>query len=136
MPKKHTVKEKELRRLRKLCERVAGPQWILTGETYDPTHSVLQGHCAPVSVLVRRIYGGEIVGQTLAVGLTGYVETHFWNRLPNGKEIDLTSDQFGGDGLYPRPEYRGQGHTRILIRPEWQAVYERFCAEIEKEGRA
>jgi hypothetical protein len=39
--------------------------------------------------------GGDIV--------TGRVKgvQHYWNRLPDGKEVDLTSCQFGGDGYTP-----------------------------------
>lgn len=57
--------------------------------------SPLDGHCAAMAHLVQGVYGGEIV--------TGRIEgaPHYWNRLPDGTEVDLTSCQFGGDGYTP-----------------------------------
>jgi len=61
----------------------------------DPHASPLEGYCASVSVIVRGILGGDLV--------TGKIDNcrHYWNRLPSGEEVDLTSCQFGGDGLNP-----------------------------------
>lgn len=44
------------------------------------------GHCALSAVAVQRIYGGEIIKDTS--------KHHYFNRLPDGKEFDLTSGQF------------------------------------------
>ena len=67
--------------------------------------SPLEGCCGPVSRIVRIALGGAIV--------TGRVcgEPHFWNRLPSGEEVDLTSCQFGGDGFTPHK--RGRRITRL-----------------------
>lgn len=52
--------------------------------------SPLYLHC-----LLQVVYGGDIVsGKVKGVN-------HYWNRLPDGKEIDLTSCQFNGDGFTP-----------------------------------
>jgi hypothetical protein len=42
-----------------------------------------------------RVFSGDL--------LCGFVgeERHYWNRLPNGQEVDVASDQFGGDGYTP-----------------------------------
>ena len=57
--------------------------------------SPLWAHCAPVAYAVRAALGGEIIeGKVKGI-------RHFWNRLPSGREIDLTSCQFGGDGITP-----------------------------------
>ena len=72
----------DLRRLRAACVSVADDQ-------------LLTGCCAHVAVLVRGIYGGDIIEGRMPSG------PHFWNRLPCGTEIDLTSTQFGGDGWSP-----------------------------------
>lgn len=53
------------------------------------------GQCYVTAMCVQDILGGELV--------EGSVDGvhHFWNRI-NGKEYDLTSDQFkGGDGFHP-----------------------------------
>lgn len=44
------------------------------------------GQCAMVSLLIQEIYGGKIVFDR--------TNSHVWNVLDNGDEIDLTRDQF------------------------------------------
>jgi len=50
------------------------------------------GQCYVTALLVQDLLGGDVI--------TGKVngESHYWNRLPDGIELDLTSDQYGGDG--------------------------------------
>lgn len=58
-----------------------------------------RGQCYVTALLVKELLGGDI--------LMGNVpnreppETHYWNRLPDGTELDLTSDQYDGDGFNP-----------------------------------
>jgi len=65
------------------------------GHDGPPLRSPLAGHCSIVALMVRGMFGGVIV--------TGLVDEtrHYWNRLPDGREVDLTSCQFGGDGVTP-----------------------------------
>ncbi len=50
----------------------------------------LWGHCAVVSEIARRLFGGEIVvGLVL---LNGVVARHYWNEFG-----DLTAEQFSGE---------------------------------------
>ena len=57
--------------------------------------SPLWAHCAPMAHVVRAVFGGDFMeGPVNGI-------RHFWNRLPDGTEVDLTSCQFGGDGLSP-----------------------------------
>lgn len=83
-----------LKILRDACLAVADehyrkvPRWL-------PDVSPLMGHCVVVSLMVQGMFGGDI----LKGRVHGY--PHFWNRLPDGREIDLTSCQFGGDGVRP-----------------------------------
>lgn len=57
-----------------------------------------RGQCYVTALLLKDLFGGDV--------MHGYVELneknehHFWNRI-NGLEIDLTSDQYGGDGINP-----------------------------------
>lgn len=76
--------------------------------------SPLYLHCAAVATVIQALYGGDIV--------TGTVKdiTHYWNRLPDGKEVDYTSCQFGGDGLTPfkkgrKVNRKGPTNPRFLI---------------------
>lgn len=65
--------------------------------SFDPLPGVspLAGMCSTVAVLVQGMFGGDV--------LSGKVQgvMHYWNRLPGGFEADLTSCQFGGDGMTP-----------------------------------
>lgn len=47
------------------------------------------GQCAITALIVQDFFGGEIL----------YCKHyhHYWNRLPNGEEIDLTRSQFGNE---------------------------------------
>lgn len=76
--------------------------------------SALWGHCSAMAVTVQAALGGSIV--------TGRVKgvQHYWNRLPDGTEIDLTSCQFGGDGFSPLKKGRlvpprKSTHPRFLL---------------------
>jgi len=55
----------------------------------------LAGYCAAMTWTVYGCFGGEFIEGSVN-GMA-----HYWNRLPNGEEVDLTSCQFGGDGLHP-----------------------------------
>jgi hypothetical protein len=76
--------------------------------------SPLYLHCAAAAIVVQAVFGGDIV--------TGRVKgsSHYWNRLPDGKEVDFTSCQFGGDGFTPfkkgrKVNRKGPINPRFLI---------------------
>lgn len=46
------------------------------------------GQCAVTSLLVQDHFGGKLVRGEFEGG------SHYWNRLPDGTEIDLTASQF------------------------------------------
>lgn len=73
------------------------------------------GHCAVVSILVLRVFGGEYVSATVD-GMS-----HWFNRLDwfgRAVDVDLTGDQFGrrpvqvadAGGLYPDTRVRLSVH--------------------------
>jgi hypothetical protein len=55
----------------------------------------LYGHCAVVSLLTQKFFGGEIIEISLAGTPFPQTICHFYN-LFNGIECDLTVSQFGG----------------------------------------
>ncbi len=81
-----------LRRLRKLMLSIVSER-----TAFNPTlwRGGMSQHCGPVSYVVQKLFGGAIVG-----GKIGN-ESHLWNRLEDGREFDLTSDQYGGNGIDP-----------------------------------
>jgi len=57
-----------------------------------------EGQCFVTALCVQDILNGEIM-----CGMVNGI-WHYWNMLPNGQEVDLTSDQFkGGDGIHKHP---------------------------------
>jgi hypothetical protein len=102
-----------LRQLRRACLAAASEAFAChPSYSYPrpPDESPLAGHCGVVATMIQKMFGGEIVG--------GKVDgcRHFWNRLPDGREVDLTSCQFGGDGITPVARGRVQrGGDRRLV---------------------
>src|SRR4051794_9218786 len=53
-----------------------------------------RGQCGPTSLVLCKLIGGDLMRADVhrdGVRIGG----HYWNRLPNGLEIDLTRQQFG-----------------------------------------
>jgi hypothetical protein len=55
-----------------------------------------RGHCGVTALVVAEVLGGDLL---LAPAYAGGAErgVHWWNRLPEGTDLDLTADQFGPD---------------------------------------
>jgi hypothetical protein len=91
----------DLAALRSACLAVACAETSCHPPTYrarqeaGTLRSPLDLHCSPVAYAVLAVFGGAIVRGTVE-GVR-----HYWNRLPDGVEVDLTSCQFGGDGRTP-----------------------------------
>ncbi len=65
----------------------------------DPTgwtaENPLWGHCAVVTLLAPDYYGGELVRGDLSHNLKyANLRSHYWNRLPDGQEVDFTASQY------------------------------------------
>lgn len=53
------------------------------------------GHCDVTALVIREGMGGDLkLAQVFRNGELS--EHHYWNVLPDGSEVDLTSDQFEG----------------------------------------
>lgn len=52
-----------------------------------------RGQCGVTALIVQDLLGGELVLGEVFVGDTR-VGHHYWNRLPGGRDVDLTADQF------------------------------------------
>ena len=52
---------------------------------YCPSHN----QCAVTAMVVQDYFCGDLMRQALDDG-----DSHYWNRLPDGQEIDLTFEQF------------------------------------------
>ena len=80
------------------------------------------GQCAVTALLVQDYFGGEL--------LRGVVcgESHYWNRLPDGTEVDLTADQFQAYRLEAPAEARGRAY--VLSFPDTANRYQRLRASV------
>jgi hypothetical protein len=51
------------------------------------------GHCDITALVVNDIFGGDLMLGEVRLGEEQH-NFHWWNRLPNGIELDLTHEQF------------------------------------------
>lgn len=109
--------EKERARIRQAMLQSACAETSCHPEQYrrKRIESPLYLHCGAAATVIKALYGGDIV--------TGRVkgEPHYWNRLPDGTEVDFTSCQCGGDGFTPLKkgrkvkERKGLTNLRFLL---------------------
>ena len=64
-----------------------------------------RGQCDITALLVNDFVGGELLAAGVFVD-GQRVESHMWNRLPNGLELDLTRDQFKDGQVIGEPTAR------------------------------
>jgi hypothetical protein len=76
------------------------------------------GQCAVTALIVQDLFGGELLRGQLTKG------THYWNRLPNGQEVDLTAEQFPSQPVIGNAEERSRDY--VLSFPATTARYNRL----------
>ena len=68
-----------------------------------------RGQCGTTALIINDLLGGELlVAEVLRVDGSRQ-GVHWWNRLPDGTEIDLTREQFADDEVIQQP--------RAMLRP-------------------
>ena len=101
----------ELKRIREAMIECASPDTALDG-LFSRQVSPLHNHCGCVAYTVQQHLGGDI--------LVEMEKEHYLNQLPDGRIIDLSSCQFGGDGYTPMtpdvmPAMDFDANDRILL---------------------
>ena len=88
--------------LRPILRRSWGP------DTCDPhdladwrPDNPARGQCGVTALVVQELLGGDLVLGEVFVDRTK-IGHHYWNRLPDGQDVDFTGDQF-----YPSEAVRG-----------------------------
>lgn len=99
--------------LRVAMMSAAGPDTAFNHDQYQQADTPLASHCGACAYVVSQKFGGEIM-----VGRVG-TDTHYWNILPDGTQIDLTSDQYGGDGINPVAQGR-RAPPRRTVNPRFK----------------
>ena len=113
----------ELRQFKTQLEQAAGPDTAYDPEAWEARRQEcpLAEHCNAAAWVVQQRYGGEILMTKMPDG-----SRHFWNRLPDGREVDLTGDQYGGDGLTPVSPTPGRpAPTWKNVNPRFQTLHDR-----------
>jgi hypothetical protein len=94
-----------------------------------------RGQCDITSLVIHDLLGGEL----LAAGVyldDERIESHMWNRLPSGLEIDLTRDQFNGGEVLgepmqrPRPAEFDPDHPRYHRYEKYLVLSERVRSRL------
>ncbi len=88
--------------------------WAL--DTCDPVDAAdwspvnpARGQCGVTAVTIHDLLGGELLVAEVLRRDGSRQGMHYWNRLPDGTEIDLTREQFSSDEVVQAP--------RVVIRP-------------------
>lgn len=80
-----------------------------------------RGQCAVTALVVQDAVGGEIVRAMV------HGESHYWNVLADGREIDLTRDQFD---TWPDPEPEFVTRDYVLSHPSTLRRYRLLAARM------
>jgi hypothetical protein len=75
------------------------------------------GQCAITALVLQDLFGGDLLRSTVN-GVS-----HYWNRLPDGSEVDITLRQFGADAKCDAPPVDRE-RDYVLSFPETVARYE------------
>ena len=111
-----------LRTLRAAMVKAARADTAYAPATWKRAKDPLTGHCYGAAHLVQDRFGGEIVKGTVRG------QAHAWNRLPGGREVDLTGSQYGGDGLHPLVKGEGVAASRST-----NPRFARFAARVDAQ---
>ena len=101
--------------------------------------NVARGHCDITSLVVHDFLGGELLAAGVFLG-GERIESHMWNRLPSGREVDLTRDQFrrgeviGAPVARPRPATFDPSHPRYERYEKYLVLSERVRTRLGLAG--
>jgi hypothetical protein len=124
----------------KLFEAIAASS---SAETCDPADrsqwspaNPSMGHCGVSALVVNDFLGGDLVFADVVYADGSAQGHHYWNRLPDGTEADLTLHQFrAGERVLP---------GRVVVRPpgppsrcaaEYQLLRDRVLLLLERVAR-
>ncbi len=71
------------------------------------------GQCAVTALVVQDFFGGKLLRTMVKLKSVPHTEecSHYWNLLPNGREIDLTREQFPEGTIVPNGEPRNRQYV-------------------------
>lgn len=102
----------------------------------DPEHWIednpLWGHCAVVALIVQDFYGGTLMRGSLShIPKYAFLRSHFWNKLPDGREIDFTEEQYADLSFH---DLKGEERDResVLSHPDTVRRYNLLKQRLEE----
>jgi hypothetical protein len=130
--------------VRETLEKCWSPETAYRKKDYTP-ELPSRGQCYVTAMLIKKYYDGEVYNGKLKKN----DESHYWNGIyiHNTYEggyirgIDLTSDQYGGDGYTPLPELefyriirkRKLNYTNkrfLLLEEKWNEFYSKLIRTV------
>ena len=84
-----------------------------------------QGQCAVTALVIQDYEGGILLRQRTMSG------SHYFNRLADGTEVDLTRDQFGPNEEFGPPSERTRAY--VLSYPSTVARYQLLRERVARE---
>lgn len=98
------------------------------------------GHCAVAALVIQDWFGGALM-RTQAKG-SGFDWGHYWNRLPNGLDVDATRRQFPVATTFERFETRTRDQLldpttnpkNAKTKERYQTFRKRVDRELQKRG--
>ena len=103
-----------------------GPDTAFTPEQWDPDLPET-AQCGTTALVVAELLGGELL--EAPVYRNGVqVEWHYWTRLPTGREVDWTRDQFRDDRTIGEPVVK---ERPAKLKDPFQKMYETLLARVE-----
>jgi len=114
----------ELYELRQALQQSWGADTVF-GE-WDEQHPSA-GQCAVTALIIQDYVGGDLLRCSVHDG-----SSHYWNRLPNGDELDFTEDQFT-ERCFPlreQPSIRDRQH--VLSGYDTESRYQLLSQRVKK----
>ncbi len=68
-----------------------------------------RGQCGATALLLHDLFGGDLLLAEVLLPDGSRQGVHWWNRLPDGREVDLTREQFAPHETVQPP--------RVVVRP-------------------
>jgi hypothetical protein len=120
----HHFTIKELKEIRKILENTWDKRSCYEKEVEGANkNSKSYGQCYATAGTIKILFGGKL--------LKNKEKKHYWNLLPDGTEVDFTSDQFkGGDGI--KPIFKGETAKLNRKNPRVKHLLKKFKRNIKK----
>ena len=85
------------------------------------------GQCAVSALIIQDYLGGELLRCPVNDG-----SSHYWNRLPNGDELDFTEDQFTETCFPLREQMTIRDRQHILSRYDTTSRYQLLSQRVKR----